>query len=108
MGIWFGLKEPHTDEEIFSDNITHNLGKMAAACDLYQPIWRLEELGIKYAKDLIPYLSKGLSELVSKPEEYSKYNAPNGWGTYPGFVRFISSIYVACLVNPDLLIEVDR
>lgn len=106
MGIWIGLKEPHTDEVVFSGNTTHNLAKMAMACDLYKPLWRPEELDIKYAKDLIPYLSKGLSELVSKPEEYSKYNSPNGWGTYQGLVRFTTAVYIACLYYPDMLVEI--
>lgn len=108
MGIWIGLIEPHTDEVVFSDNTTHNLAKMAKACELYKSLWRPEELGIKYARDLIPYISTGLSELASKPEEYSKYNSPNGWGTYQGLVRFTTSIYIACLDYPDMLVQVDR
>lgn len=108
MGIWIGLKEPHTDEVVFSDNTTHNLVEMADACGLYKPLWRPDEVGITYSKDLIPHLSKGLSELVANPDKYQAYNSPNGWGTYQGLVRFVSSIYVACLDNQHLIVIVDR
>lgn len=108
MGIWIGLKEPHTDGVVFSDNITHNLTQMAQACKLYKPLWRPEELGIKYAKDLIPYLSDGLAELVSKPNSYKQFNSPNGWGTYQGLVRFTTAIYIACLDYPDMIVQTER
>ena len=34
-------------------NITHNLGHMAYVAGLYRAIWRPDQYGYKYAKDLI-------------------------------------------------------
>ena len=39
--------------EVYSANITHNLGLMAEEAGIYQPLWRPEELGIKTAAGLI-------------------------------------------------------
>lgn len=108
MGLSFYLTEPHTDETVFNDNITHNLTKMAQESNLYLPLWRPYSLNIKYAKDLVPHLSTGLAELISNPDKYTQYNSPNGWGTYQGLVRFTTAIYIACLDYPDTLIEVGR
>lgn len=108
MGLSIYLKEPHTEEIIFDFNITHNLVPMAKVCELYKPLWRPEELGITYAGELIPYLSNGLSELVSKPNEYKQFNSLNGWGTYQNLVKFTTKVYLACLDNPDLLVIADR
>lgn len=108
MGLDIYLKDSQTDEILFDFNITHNLVPMAKVCELYKPLWRPEELGITYAKELIPYLSTGLSELISKPDDYKQFNSPNGWGTYQGLVRFTTYVYLACLDSPDLLVFVDR
>ena len=44
----------------YHDNITHNLGEMAASAGIYLCIWRPEELNISEAKDLIAPLHKGI------------------------------------------------
>ena len=67
-------------EILYDDNITHNLNKMADAAGIYKYLWKPEELGIEFAKDLIKPLTKGLKDLKSNPEKYKKYNSPNGWG----------------------------
>lgn len=108
MGLNIYFKKPNTDELSHIAGITHNLGQMAKVCELYKPLWRPEEIGITYAKELIPYLSNGLSELVSKPNEYKQFNSPNGWGTYQNLVKFTTEVYLACLDNPDVLIIADR
>ena len=36
------------------------------------------------------------------------YDAPNGWGTVEGAIRFLLDIYMACLTEPDVdTVEVD-
>lgn len=108
MGLSVYLTEAHTEEILDGFNITHNLAPMAKACGLYGPLWTPEALEVTYAEDLIPYLSAGLSELVSKPDEYKQFNAANGWGTYPGLVRFATNLYLACLDNPKSIIYAER
>lgn len=107
MGLSIYLREAHTDEMMFVGNITHNLIAMAKVCELYKPLWKPEELNITYARELIPYLSDGLSELVSKPDEYKQFNSTNGWGTYQGLIRFATDVYISCLDNPNLVIYVE-
>lgn len=97
------------DEECAYDtNITHNLGKMAGEAGIYKALWRPEELGAKYAKDIIETLEKGLIDLKARPEHFKKFNSPNGWGTYKHFVPFVSNYLQACKKYPQAIINVSR
>ena len=87
--------------EVFSGNITHNLGKMAEAAGIYQCMWRPEELNITKAQDLIVPLALGLSKLKSNPDEFRQYDSPNGWGKYENLVNFVEQYLQACIANPD-------
>jgi hypothetical protein len=87
--------------EVYQDNITHNLNKMADKAGLYEALWRPDENGITHAHQLIPILEKGLAELRSKPEFYEQFNPENGWGTYVGLVKFVRDYLEACKENPD-------
>ena len=93
---------------VYESNITHNLTTMAEALGVYQAIWRPEEVGIKYAKDLIPLLEQKLMELVLGKKEYEQYNPSNGWGSYESFVKFLQNLLTACNEHPEAEIEVDR
>ena len=94
--------------EVYHANITHNLGKMAVEAGIYYPLWRPEEIDIKVAKDLIPFLVAGLKVLKAKPDEFKKFDAPNGWGTYENFVPWVERYLVACRRYPDAKISVSR
>jgi hypothetical protein len=101
------LLERETNE-VFSANITHNLGKMADAAGIYQHLWRPEELGITKARDLIEPLRKGLALLLSDRPRFEKFNAPNGWGLYQNFVPWVEKYLCACEAYPDADIGVSR
>ena len=94
--------------ELYSNNITHNLGKMAEAAGLYEPLWNAEENGYKKGADVIPLLREGLAKLKDDPEKYKALNAPNGWGTYKYFVPFVANILEACERYPRAIIEVSK
>lgn len=94
--------------EVYERNITHNLTPMAKACGLYYPLWRPEEKGWSKCKDIIPHIRKGLKELRSKPEEYSKMNATNGWGTYDHLIDFATEYLENCTLFPEGDIWVSR
>lgn len=94
--------------ELFSRNITHNLTKMASAAGIYHALWRPEEIPATKAKELIPLLSAGLIELLTKPDEYTNYNSPNGWGMYEHFVPFVQAVFVACVADPEATIHISR
>ena len=44
--------------EIYSRNITHNLNDMAEAAGLYEALWRPDDTGFVYARDLIPEIGR--------------------------------------------------
>lgn len=114
-------------EEIYTSNITHNLGDMAEAAGLYDVLWRPYrlmpgytlgddhiaeyefEIGVKItASALIDKLESGLVLLKSKPEHFKKFNPNNGWGNYDGLVNFVESYLIACKETPDAIVRVDR
>ena len=93
---------------VFSSNITHNLGGMAAAAGIYDALWRPEETGITHADQLIKPLQEGLDLLKSDPKKFEKFNSPNGWGMYEHFVPFVEEYLKACKANPDAAVSVSR
>lgn len=90
------------EEELYTDNITHNLSGMAEAVkvkdkeydtNLYSLLWKpIEDLGIVYADEMLELLQQGYKEIRKYPREFSLYNASNGWGTYPDFLSFVRRI----------------
>lgn len=93
-------------KEVFSRNITHNLGKMAHAAGIYQVLWRPQELGFTKAWQCVALLEKGLLELITHRTKYEKFNAPNGWGMYEHFVPFVTAVLTACADYPEATVSV--
>ena len=100
---------------VYSNNITHNLGKMASAVKLsngmtlYDILWRPDEQeGLKFARDISELLDEGFNILLSSPEEYKRYNPENGWGSYDGLCNFVYNYRNACWDNPDAELRVSR
>jgi len=111
---------------VYSDNITHNLGKMAEAADLYHVLWcphmlrfsffleefnkemKFEDTQPIYAKELIDPLRNGLHKLKMEPEKYKQYNPKNGWGDYEILVKFVENYLNACYEYPETKVEVIR
>jgi hypothetical protein len=107
MSLDFSLRKM-VDSEIYTDNITHNLNKMADEAGIYKALWRPEELGITHARQMIPILEEGLALLRSDRERFEKFNPPNGWGNYVGLVCFVNQLLQACQADPDATVEVSR
>lgn len=61
--------------EVFTQNITHNLNKMAQEAGIYEALWRPEEVGIKKASQLIKPLKEGLALMKSDPARFKKFDA---------------------------------
>ena len=99
---------------IFSMNITHNLGKMAAAVKLsngktlYDVLWRPDEHGYFNAEDISELLDEGWNILLAFPEKYKACNPENGWGEYDGLVNFVYQYRNACWENPEAELRVSR
>ena len=94
--------------EVYSANITHNLGKMANAAGIYMHLWHPDEIGVTQARQLIDPLKAGLSLMRSDPERFKAFDAPNGWGKYEHFLPFVAGLLAACEANPDATITVSR
>ena len=100
--------------EVYSSNITHNLGKMANQVllsnghTLYQVLWRPDEHGWKFARDIDDMLDEGWNILLSDPEKFRAFNPENGWGSYEGLCNFVYNYRNACWDSPDAEIGVSR
>lgn len=86
--------------ELYDANITHNLNTMAEAAGIYKELWRPEEIGITKAHQLIAPLTAGLAKMKKDPDEFKKYDPPNGWGSYICFVSWIEKYIEACREYP--------
>jgi hypothetical protein len=114
-------------EELYGANITHNLNVMAEQAGLYKALWRPYQLDKDYvhtedynkemqfedsvtifASDLIEIIEQGLDLLKLRPDYFSKFDSPNGWGTYVHFVPFVEKYLNALKQYPDSIVEVDR
>lgn len=95
-------------KEIYSANITHNLGKMAEAAGIYMHLWRPEEIGVTKAADLVVPLRDGLTKLEAEPGKFKAYDSPNGWGLYEHFVPFVRNYLEACENSPEANVSVSR
>lgn len=102
------LVEAEPSTEVFSYNITHNLGKMADAAGIYRELWCPEGLGITKAHQLIQPLRDGLARLLEKPDYFKTFNPANKWGDYDGLVRFVEHYLSACIEHPSATVTADR
>jgi hypothetical protein len=115
------------EEEIYSSNITHNLGEMADKAGIYEALWRpyrlkpdykefenyddeyaYEQAQIIYCDDIIPIIEIGLAKLKANPKYYKKFDSDNGWGIYDHFVPFVEKYLEALKANPNLIVKTDR
>lgn len=110
-GFAFELECRHdcsTTDEVYSANITHNLGVMAEEAGIYSHLWRPEEIGITKAAQLIEPLTAGLARLEADPERFRKLNPHNGWGDYDVLVSFVRNYVLACRENPEADVTASR
>lgn len=94
--------------EVYSSNITHNLGAMAEEAGIYKHLWRPEEIGITKAAQLVEPLRAGLALMKSDPPRFEKHDSANGWGLYEHFVPWVEAYLAACEENPTANVSVSR
>jgi len=100
--------ENEAGEELYSRNITHNLGKMAGEAGIYECLWRPDEHDITQARQIIEPLAAGVALLATQKARFEEFNAPNGWGLWEHFLLFCADYLQACRDNPDALVKVSR
>ena len=87
--------------DIYSANITHNLGRMAREAGIYDCLWRPEENGITHAGQLVGHIQNGLALMRADPDRFRALDAPNGWGRYDDFIPWLERLLAECQANPD-------
>ena len=102
------VHENEEEELLYNANITHNLAGMADKAGIYKALWEPEEIGAKYAKDIIEIVDKGLADLKARPEYFEQFNSSNGWGVYEHFISFVSDYLDALKDNSDAEIYISR
>ena len=101
-------------EEEWSANITHNMGRMADVVpvgdglSLYDVVWRPDEHDISTTDELVERLRSGIDYMITNRKELLKYNPKNGWGDYDSFVSWSLNYLYACIDNPGCEIYVSR
>ena len=99
---------------VYSANITHNLGKMASEVKLsngktlYEVLWRPDEHGMKFAKDISELLDEGWNILLSDPDKFKQFTPTNHWGSYEGLCDFVYKYRNACWDQPDAELSISR
>ena len=81
---------------------------MATEAEIYEHLWRPEEINISKAEQLIEPLTKGLFKLKADPDHFQTFNAPNGWGMYENFVPFVEEYLEACIKYPNATVTASR
>jgi hypothetical protein len=114
-------------EQVYTANITHNLNVMAEQAGIYKALWRPYQLHKDYvhcedykiemsfedsvtiiASDIIDFIEQGLDLLKNRPDFFSKFDSPNGWGKYVNFVPFVEKYLNALKQYPNSIVIVDR
>jgi hypothetical protein len=94
--------------QVWSGNVTHNLGKMARTLGVYDAAWRPDEHGITKARQMIEPLNKAIAKLTIDPESYREHEADNGWGTIQWMAGFLTAYRNACVAHPDADVRASR
>ena len=97
-----------TGNELYSRNITHNLGQMAREAGIYECLWRPDEHGMTHARQIIEPLAAGVALLATHKRRFEAFNSPNGWGIWAHFVPVCMDYLQACRDFPDALVHASR
>lgn len=101
--------------EVYTSNITHNLGRMAeqvvvwpSNLTLRDVLWYPREKGLYYARDIAEMLDEAYRILLADPDRFRKFNPENGWGDYDTLCVFVYKYRNACWDNPEAEIGVSK
>lgn len=95
-------------DEVYTDNITHNLNTMAKEAGIYMHLWRPDEILIAHAHQLIEPLTVACALLATEKSRFTPHNPANGWGAWDNLLLFCANYLQACKDNPDALVSVSR
>lgn len=92
-------------EYLVDANITHNLVPMWEKAGIYDALYNSEGLE---AREVLPILIDGLTDMVANPKKYEKLNSPNGWGLYENAMPWLIELIEGFKDNPEAIIEISR
>ena len=108
MSLDVYLEDEIDGEELYWRNITHNLNKMAQTADVYEALWRPEEINVTTAQQLIEPLARGIAFLAINRSLCEQDNPSNGWGDWESLYDFCCSYLKACSKYPLSTVRVSR
>lgn len=94
--------------KVYFANITHNLSKMAEEAGIYECLWNPKKIRVTHAKQLIPFLTAGVTRLATEKAHFEQFNAPNNWGKWENFLPWCARYLQACKDHPEALVRVRR
>lgn len=93
--------------------------ELATVCDVGIYTWNVSEMyyaclgdgGInslkgKKGKTVIGKLRRAIRKMQDNPVVYKKLNPVNGWGDYPGAMKYLREILDACIKYPKATVRV--
>jgi len=95
----------HGGTEVFTANITHNLGKMWRKAGVWDALYESDG---RRASDYIEALRAGVADFEKNYAEYEKLNSPNGWGLAEHALPWLRRVLAAFEQNPEANIRVSR
>lgn len=107
MSLWFSLTA-RVPSLVLDENITHNLGEMAAAAGVYDCLWRAPENGLTQAGQIITPLQEGIALMEADPERFRAMSPTNAWGSYEGLLEFCKKCLAVAEAHPEAEIGVNR
>lgn len=102
------LECEHCDSSERVGGTTHNLAKMACEAGLYKPMWRPDENGMIYGRDLVEPLRAGIAKLEADPEHFRQWNPTNRWGCFENLLKLAQALLEACEQSPNKRVRVCR
>lgn len=102
------------------DGMTYNLAGMFRKAGFYDAIKRpfddyrdgnkgryppVVEKGAVAVSDVVELVRKGLADMVENEDDYRELEPDNGFGDYPGALRFTRALLQACTKHPDAFIK---
>lgn len=91
--ISFKVKVDGTDTYVpvgaCNANITWNVGEIIRRSTGLE--WK-NEANNGLCKDVVPFIAKGIEELLRNGEKYKQYEPKNGWGSVAGVIEFFTDI----------------
>ena len=105
MSLDISLSTKCCGVKVHSQNITHNLNKMAEAAGIYNALWHPAQ-GMT-AAELEKAIKPAMLVMYDSPDRFKLFDAANGWGTYDDFMPWLEELLNACADHPNAIVSSD-